>query len=178
MTTTINASTSSGLVATPDNSGSIALQSNGATITTISSTGTSSLGVSNGSSAATGQIGEFVSSLVTGVSCGSNSASTSNLTSITLTAGDWDISSVVNLYGSGAATIFANYIALTNNANTSAATRGLNLIWGAGNSTYGLGCATIPRYRVSISSTTTYYLQTYGNSGDTYDGYISARRIR
>jgi hypothetical protein len=39
MTTTINASTSSGLVATPDNSGAIALQSNGTTQFTADSTG-------------------------------------------------------------------------------------------------------------------------------------------
>jgi len=39
MTTTINASTSSGLVATPDNSGTIALQSNGVTKATVSSAG-------------------------------------------------------------------------------------------------------------------------------------------
>jgi hypothetical protein len=39
MTTTINASTSSGLVAAPDNSGTIALQSNGTTQFTTDSTG-------------------------------------------------------------------------------------------------------------------------------------------
>ena len=39
MTTTINASTSSGLVMTPDNSGTIELQSNGTTKATISSAG-------------------------------------------------------------------------------------------------------------------------------------------
>lgn len=39
MTTTINASTSSGLVTTPDNSGAIDLQSNGVTKATINSSG-------------------------------------------------------------------------------------------------------------------------------------------
>ena len=39
MTTTLNATTSSGLVATPDNSGDIALQSNGTTKLTVSSAG-------------------------------------------------------------------------------------------------------------------------------------------
>jgi len=39
MPVTINASTSSGLVTTPDNSGTIALQSNGVTKATVSSTG-------------------------------------------------------------------------------------------------------------------------------------------
>jgi hypothetical protein len=39
MTTTINASTSSGLVTTPDNSGAIALQNNGTTGLNISATG-------------------------------------------------------------------------------------------------------------------------------------------
>jgi len=39
MTTTINASTSSGLVATPDNSGAIALQNNGVTGLNVSATG-------------------------------------------------------------------------------------------------------------------------------------------
>jgi hypothetical protein len=40
MTITINASTSSGLITTPDNSGDIALQSSGATKLTVSSSGT------------------------------------------------------------------------------------------------------------------------------------------
>lgn len=178
MTALINASTSSGVVVTSDTSGSLAFQSNGTTITTISSTGTSSLGVTNASNASAGQIGEFVSSSVLGVTCGTSSSSTSNLTSITLTAGDWDISSVVVNYGAGNA-VFGNFIALTNNANTSAGTRGVNLIWGTGNTSFGIGSCAIPRYRVSISSTTTYYLQTYGSgSSDTYDGYITARRIR
>lgn len=39
MTTTINASTSSGLVTTPDNSGTVALQGNGATGLTVNSSG-------------------------------------------------------------------------------------------------------------------------------------------
>jgi len=39
MTTTLNASTSSGFVMTPDNSGNVALQSNGTTQLTVSSTG-------------------------------------------------------------------------------------------------------------------------------------------
>ena len=39
MTTTINASTSSGLVTTPDNSGAIALQNNGTTGLNVSATG-------------------------------------------------------------------------------------------------------------------------------------------
>ena len=39
MTTTLNASTSSGLVATPDNSGAIALQNNGTTGLNVSATG-------------------------------------------------------------------------------------------------------------------------------------------
>ncbi len=41
MTTTLNATTSNGLVATPDNSGTIALQSNGTTELTVTSTGVS-----------------------------------------------------------------------------------------------------------------------------------------
>jgi hypothetical protein len=53
MTTTINASTSSGLVASPDNSGTIALQSNGTTQLTVSATGTYGQLVSSTAQAAT-----------------------------------------------------------------------------------------------------------------------------
>jgi hypothetical protein len=136
------------------------------------------LGTTTNNNAAAGYIGEFVSSLVQGVTCGTNSAAASTLTSITLTAGDWDISSLVTNYGAGNA-VFANFISTTNNANTSTGTRGLNLTWGLGNTTFGIGSCAIPRYRVSIASTTTYYLLTYGSgSSDQYDGYISARRMR
>jgi len=54
MPITLNASTSSGLVTTPDNSGDIALQSNGATKLTVSSSGTYGQLISGTAVSATG----------------------------------------------------------------------------------------------------------------------------
>ena len=176
MTTTINASTSSGLVTTPDNSGAIALQSNGTTITTISSTGTSSLGVSNGSSAATGQIGEFIESAVGPISVTTATAPSTNMTSITLTAGDWELTAVVQYYGAGGSASVAMNLSTT--SGSSSGTLAVNQIWAAGNSSNGTGMANIPKYRQNITSTTTYYLNAWLSSTNNCYGYLCARRVR
>ncbi len=61
MTTTLNATTSNGLVATPDNSGDIALQSNGTTKLTVSSTGAYGQLVSGTAVSASGTSVDFTS---------------------------------------------------------------------------------------------------------------------
>jgi len=133
-------------------------------------------GTTTNDSAATGYVGEFVSSLVQGVTVVASGTGT-NLTSISLTAGDWNITGVLTLYGSGNRS-FGISISTTSGVFNSGS-RGLNFTWGTGDIVAGVGGVSIPRIRASISSTTTYYLNGIGSvSTDTYDGYITARRIR
>jgi hypothetical protein len=133
-------------------------------------------GTTTNNNAAVGYIGEFVSSLVQNVTVVASGTGT-NLTSISLTAGDWDITGVLTLYGSGNRS-FGISISTTSGVFNSGS-RGLNFTWGAGDTTAGVGSVSIPRIRASLSSTTTYYLNGIGSvSTDTYDGYITARRVR
>ena len=109
MAAIINAGTSGpgGIQIGGDASGVLQLQAGGNTISTISSTGISSLGITNGSTAAAGQIGEYIEVSVGPISVGSTSSPPTNMTSITLTPGDWDISGVVLYYGSSGGTYLA-----------------------------------------------------------------------
>jgi hypothetical protein len=139
------------------------------------------LGVVNGSNAAAGMVGEYISS-----SIGTNPALTTNvangITSISLTAGDWDVSaiavfgfdattSVTTLsVGVGSSVSFPSYI------NGTTDTRAAYVP--------GLGAnISIPTrpIRVSVVTTTTIYLNVaavFTVSTMSCNGMISARRMR
>ena len=58
---------------------------------------TSAVGTTTNDSAATGNVGEFVTATVAvGAAVALTTATTANVTSISLTAGDWDVSGQVN----------------------------------------------------------------------------------
>jgi len=133
-------------------------------------------GTTTNDSAAAGYVGEYVDSLVVTASVGTTATT---LTSISLTAGDWDLSGCVSLNGANGVTGLRAAINTTTNS-TSGTSYGKNLI-DAPSSTFsgGVGAATLPRFRVNISSTTTYYLiGLLGTTATTCNGYISARRMR
>lgn len=134
-------------------------------------------GVTNGSNAATGIVGEFIESAVGPVSVSTSTSPSTALTSITLTAGDWDISGAVQYYGSAGSTAVNIYITTT--SGSTGGTLGVNAVVGTGFSGNGTGLANIPRYRQNITSTTTYYLNAWlsGSTNNCY-GYLSARRMR
>jgi hypothetical protein len=133
-------------------------------------------GTTTNDSASAGQVGEYIDSLVVTASVGTTATT---LTSISLTAGDWDLSGCVALNGANGVTSLRAAINTTTNS-TSGTTLGKNMI-DAPSSTFanGLGATTLPRFRVNISSTTTYYLiGLLGTTATTCNGYISARRMR
>lgn len=129
-------------------------------------------------SASTGQLGEYISSnlpIASAINVPNNTAT--NITSISLTAGDWMVFGNVALLPTGICTTiggavnttsssvpdFSQYSQLTNNG-------------GWGNS--GI---TVPPLRVSISGTTTVYLiavTTFSTGSCTGCGTIQARRMR
>ncbi len=139
-------------------------------------------GVTNGSDAPPGQIGEVISSNVTtGVTLTNNA--TANVTSIVLTAGDWDVSGEVWVgVGTGGATLLSAGINFTNGVLPAASSPG---------SSRGYLQAALPASstqilvlrpcRVSLSGSATYYLMVYAlfpSGTTTGTGNIWARRAR
>ncbi len=134
-------------------------------------------GVTDGSSATAGKVGEYISSAVQGITIGNSYVA---VTSISLTAGDWDISAQIGNYGAGGNAWYQALIGTTS-ASSAGATRGLDYFFGllgAGGAA-GYGASIFLRKRVTISSTTAYYLNAAASTtNDTFDGFISARRVR
>jgi hypothetical protein len=140
------------------------------------------VGTTTNNSANAGSVGEYVSSQVTSPTTGLTSATATNVTSISLTAGDWDVHGSF-LIGPAATTIVTTIIGAI--STTSATFPGL----GTGYVTYltvthpagnNVGFP-VPSIRVSVASTTTVYLvaqATFTISTAGVGGTIYARRRR
>jgi hypothetical protein len=136
-------------------------------------------GVTNGSNAPAGQIGEWISAQQS-----TNQTMTSgtalNVTSISLTAGDWDVDGSVYFLSSG--NVGSNYVASTSTTSATANAPGTpgraQISTGA---TMGAVCLPTGRQRVNVSATTTIYLvglATFGSGTCNAQGTIQARRMR
>ena len=143
------------------------------------------VGTTAAGNAVAGQLGEYISNNVligSAVSLTNNSAA--NVTSISLTAGDWDVSGSV-CYSANAATQF-NYAYIWVSL-TSATLPTMPNSSGSGGTTWGgTGfpsslSVNSGRFRVNVSTTTTVYLSTQVSfSVNTLSafGFIGARRVR
>lgn len=143
-------------------------------------------GTATNDSAASGYIGEYIESVVTTGTFGATNVY-ADATSISLTAGDWDISIIAyaNLNG-------ATLTELTLGIGTASGTSGTGVSSGnnafyyqqASSSTaHPIVVGTVPPWRASISGTTTYYLKilaTYsaGSAPVISRARLSARRVR
>jgi len=141
-------------------------------------------GVTTNSSASAGQVGEYVSSTVlvaSQVSLTTNTAA--NVTSISLTAGDWGVGGCVVFYQAGPTTS-SFQLAWTSSTSSTPPTLpnsgGLTQL----TTTFSVGgvqVLAVPRQRFSLSGTTTIYLggyATFGVSTCAAYGHINARRVR
>ncbi|KAI3598733.1 hypothetical protein D8I24_5679 [Cupriavidus necator H850] len=137
------------------------------------------VGTSTNNSASAGSVGEFVTATGTAVSL--TSGASANVTSISLTAGDWDVqgnivfnaagSTVVSLVNAGVSTTSATLPA----SPFYSMFLGVNLAAGAAPSSMA------PVQRISVASTTTVYLvgtAVFSTSTCTATGFIRARRVR
>ena len=141
-------------------------------------------GTTTNNNAAAGEIGEYISSTVlVGAAVATADATTVNVTSISLTAGDWDVSGVVCLEPA-AGTITSLAIAAINTTSATIPTRpasgGISQITATTSASLGHSIP-VGNTRISIASTTTVYLIarvlfTVSTMG-TY-GFIGARRAR
>jgi hypothetical protein len=139
------------------------------------------VGTATNNNAVAGNIGEYVQSVVaSGSAVALSTGTTANVTSISLTAGDWDVTGVVDYAMTGAtATNF-----LHGTSTTSATLGGQDsyaqkpFAFAGSNATLGDNA---PLVRLSLSGTTTVYLVAQaafsGGSVDAY-GTIRARRVR
>jgi hypothetical protein len=142
------------------------------------------LGTNTNDSATAGNIGEFVSSTVLQASASALTTSIPlNITSISLTAGDWDISGAFYVIPAGTTTVSS----LTGSISSTSATQ--NLVPGMyvqsifTSVTPGVNPIgyTIAGTRVSLSTTTTFFLvgqSNFATSTNAGFGIIQARRVR
>lgn len=156
---------------------------------TLISKGTSGVdikGTATNNTAASGYVGEPMISTQSTYTNYTTTATYQNIVSITLTAGDWDLDAFFT-YSSNSATITAAANAIfavsTTTASASGATEGLNISYVPQAALLGTSrfSDAIPTYRVSISGSTTYYLNTQATftlGNPQFVGSIIARRIR
>lgn len=136
------------------------------------------VGVTTVSNATAGNVGEYVKSTASGVSL--TSATATNITSISLTAGDWDVSGVACI--GGALTVnFSFDMAISTTSATLGTEGDTDVETSAAPTVNADSCQTIPAVRINVSSTTTVYLVVqvgFGAGTATGRGRISARRVR
>ena len=129
-------------------------------------------GVTTNSVAPTGYVGEYIESKSSSASIGTSVA---NITSISLTAGDWDVTGMMS--SNLAAGIARMFLSVTTSTGASG-TLGENYVVAAGETAGGAGLAVVPVYRINLSATTTVYLTGFTNISSTCGYRISARRVR
>jgi len=143
------------------------------------------IGTTTNNNAAAGSVGEYVeSSIATGSQVSLTDDTTTNITSISLTAGDWDVRAVGYFDGAAGTTLFDGRFSVTTTSATIDSSNGRVVWWPYNGAAFGNGAdasLSIPPARFSLSGTTTVYLVARGNfSASTLAAYgiISARRIR
>ncbi len=153
----------------------------------VTLTGANSIkGTATNDNATAGHIGEEVPAIQSTYTDFTTTATYQNITSITLTAGDWDISAFYTYY-SNAATITAAsdaiFVISTTTASASGAVEGRNIAYVPQAALLGTSheSGVISNYRVSISGSTTYYLNaqaTFTLGNPQFVGGLRARRMR
>lgn len=147
---------------------------------------TSLTGTTTNDSAAAGKIGEIIASTVlTGSAVSLTNDTGANVTSISLTAGDWDVAAFGHFKFNAATTCTALYVSASQTSATSdtdpsrmaVRTFPIGTVLGATNP----HSVIMPVSRFSLASTTTIYLVVLAsfatNTCDAF-GYLRARRVR
>jgi hypothetical protein len=139
------------------------------------------VGVTDASSAAAGSVGEYIESKIQEAGALTPSSNTAlTITSIALTAGDWNVWGIGALKGTGTAgNLFVSISTSTNTLGTDVATLVSIPSVVVSNGICAIG---IPPLRVNIAAGATYYLVMQAGLGAVTTpltfGYIAARRVR
>jgi hypothetical protein len=140
------------------------------------------VGTTLGDNANAGSVGEYVASQVNAPGTGLTNNTAANATSISLTAGDWEVTGAIAFNYSAGTTVAS----ISGGISTTSATVP-NIL--SGYSTFFQGSITtgsnttipVPTIRVNVSTTTTVYLVgqcNFGGSTAGIGGFIKARRVR
>lgn len=167
-------------------SGTTIYASSATIVTFYSSTATITnlVGTTTNGNAAPGSYGEYRSSVTASVTPFPTSNTFGDILSLSLTAGDWDVTAIGKLTGSGGASTTELEFALT----TTAGNDGTGIV-GGDNDWHDVFAATIngsrngvvPNVRFSLSATTTVYFKYYALytvATPVIQGRMSARRVR
>jgi hypothetical protein len=145
-------------------------------------------GTATNNNASAGNVGEFAfSQISSGSAVGLTTSTIANITSVSLTAGDWDVWGVVTFTGNAATNVTGALIGSISTANNTIATigtPGYANVFAVSSGTFtadGAITAQIVPMRVSISGTTSYFLNAeavFTTSTASAYGFIAARRVR
>lgn len=163
----------------------LAVQKSDATnlLAVTNTSGTNIRGTTTNDSAATGFVGEYVEAVQASYANAPTSGQYGDVTSISLTAGDWDVSAVLE-WNLNTGTAMTNPIIGigTASGNSSSGLSGGNTSFETTPPTSSSNMGqSIPVVRKSLSATTTIYLKylaTYSGGTPRARGRISARRVR
>lgn len=151
-----------------------------ASATSLSFSSTSGIiGTTTNNNAAAGSVGEYIESVFSAQAAPTSSTYT-DIANVSLTAGDWDVSVMLNINAGTSATQIIAGITATSGAVSTGLVVGQNSSFIASSAVAQL-TAVVPVYRISLAGTTTYYLKgniTYTGGGSQVNGRISARRVR
>jgi hypothetical protein len=143
------------------------------------------VGTTTNNSAQTGSVGEYLVSTVSNSTVSLVTNTAANITSLSLTAGDWDVVGNLQL-GTAATTNLAYWYSTISTSSGTLATSSVaasNVASPTGGTVFGENAFTLlsPTVRISLSATTTVYLVAQAGftvSTLTAGGTIRARRIR
>lgn len=160
----------------------LSLSAGGIQMASFTITGSNLVGTTTNDSAATGYVGEAVRSYVSSYTNFPTTSQYGDLTSISLTAGDWDVSAnMTAIIGTSNMTAWRMGITSTSGNSGTGFNDGDNTAFAYPPTAIIAVSACVPVFRVSISATTTYYLKyfaTYASGNPQATGRISARRVR
>lgn len=142
-------------------------------------------GTATNDSASAGVIGEFTQSRITSnTNAPGATTAWADATSLSLTAGDWDVTGVVFTTLNGATMsggVLIGISTTTGNSATGLQTGDNMAQFPVPSASTGDRSGTVPAYRMSLASTTTVYLKlnvTYSAGNPQYTCRLSARRVR
>jgi hypothetical protein len=142
-------------------------------------------GTNTNDSASAGDVGEYIETKSSTLTNFPPTGTYDDAGFISLTAGDWDVTFMVDSYFNSATwTAIQVGIGTTSGNSSAGLVRGENWLFGswASSSTTPEGVATtVANYRVSIASTTSYYgkvRSNYSSGNPQYTFRLSARRVR
>lgn len=139
-------------------------------------------GTSTNDDAEVGEIGEYIEGLQTTLTNFPASGTLGDLASVYLTAGDWDVTAMLDAQPNGATTTTMDIgISVTSGNSATGLTSGVNRFFALGPTSATGQPLYVPAYRMSLASATTAYLKyeaSYSVATPQARGRISARRVR